>query len=617
MNQRQRSVLAAVLLTMLALSQFSPARGLTVGFRRFRAGSRITDRLGRSVTSPATAVRLSSPSSSADRSAMSQSRPPFRMPRNSPDDSKASTSNTSSPGAGKVTGEQKLTWNPLGLYTEIVDCLQGELGLPAPTPVQSLVIPELLKGDKESLAFLAATGSGKTLAYLVPLMQQLKQQEQFENYERRSRRPRLLILVPTRELALQITQVTKSLSHAIKLSSQTLVGGQDRGLQRKGLAGRPIDVVVATPGRLLQHWKDGSVFLGSLQSIVLDEMDTMLEQGFQKELREILYPLLYKELPTIPENSNGKDVKIPPMKETAPRVILTSATMTQTIQKLLGDNPKTSKLAVSAKKLHGGNDPVVSSYANKLFLPPMRIISAPGLHKAVPRLEQVFVDVGNTDKISLLVDVIASQKTAATIVFCNTAASVRAVQFALAESRIKTLAYHGELNSAVRAENLKNFRLGAAAAPSSSSLDYDLDDDMERQPNIIVCTDLAARGLDIPQVDHVIMFDFPLNAMDYLHRSGRTARGAGRGKVTALIAKRDRVLATAIQQAVTKGEALDGLSSRKSDYLPGSKFGAPTNKKKSTESTTAAPNRSRSVPGQKKNASSSTRRSTSNKSFRK
>ncbi len=611
MNQRYRSVLTAVYLTMLALLQLNPARGLSVGFHRIGAGRRISERLGRSFVSSPAAFRMIASPANADRSAMSQSRPPFRMPRNSPDDSKASKSNNSSPGL--ATGDQKLTWNPLGLYTELVDCLQGELGLPAPTPVQSLVIPELLKSDKESLAFLAATGSGKTLAYLLPLMQQLKQQEQFENYERRPRRPRLLILVPTRELALQITQVTKSLSHSIKLSSQTLVGGQDRGLQRKGLAGRPIDVVVATPGRLLQHWKDGTVFLGGLHSIVLDEMDTMLEQGFQKELREILYPLLFQEIPVIPENANGKDIKAPPMKEAAPRIVLTSATMTQTIQKLLGDNPKTSKLAVSAKKLHGGNDPVISSYANKLFLPPMRILSAPGLHKAVPRLEQVFVDVGNTDKISLLVDVIASQQTAATIVFCNTAASVRAVQFALAESRIKTLAYHGELNSAVRSENLKNFRLGAASQSSSSN--HDMDNDMDRQSNVIVCTDLAARGLDIPQVDHVIMFDFPLNAMDYLHRSGRTARGAGKGKVTALIAKRDRVLATAIQQAVMKGEPLDGLSSRKSDYLPGSQFGAPSSKKKSPGS--ANGNRSRPGPSPKKSASSSTRRSTNNKTFRK
>jgi superfamily II DNA/RNA helicase len=204
-----------------------------------------------------------------------------------------------------------------------------------------------------------------------------------------------------------------------------------------------------------------------------------------------------------------------------------------------------------------------------LFLPPMKIITAPGLHKAIPRLDQVFVDVGSTDKISLLVDVVSSHRHKATIIFCNTAKSVQAVQYALAESRIETLSYHGELNSIARSENLQRFRRGASGR---------LSEDGANEPNFLVCTDLAARGLDIAEVDHVVMFDFPLNAIDYLHRSGRTARAEGKGKVTAMVAKRDKVLAMAIEQAVMKGEALDGLSSRKSDYVPGAKFGVKAKK---------------------------------------
>jgi superfamily II DNA/RNA helicase len=441
------------------------------------------------------------------------------------------------------------------------------------------VIPQLLKtteGDKkESLAFLAATGSGKTLAYVLPLMQQLKQQEIFEDYERRPKRPRVLILAPTRELALQITTVLKSMSHTVKLSTQALVGGQDKGTQRKALESRPVDVVVATPGRLIYHWKQNNIFLGSIRTIVLDEMDTMLEQGFARELREVLYPLLYSASP--------KDIdsqERPEVKDTAPQIVMTSATMTQSIQKLLGDNPKTSKLSISAKRLHttgtDGDGPSASAGQNsKLNLPPMKIISAPGLHKAVPRLEQVFIDVGNTDKMSLLLDVVASEKNKATIVFCNTASSVRAVQFALSEARIESLGYHGELNSAARTENLNRFRKGARGAGDGDDTNEIWDDENSsaKDPNILVCTDIGARGLDIPEVDFVVMFDFPLNAMDYLHRSGRTARGAGKGKVTALVAKRDKVLASAIEQAVLRGDPLDGLSSRKSDYQPGARFG--------------------------------------------
>lgn len=526
----------------------------------------------------------------SDESAISKSRAPFRMPRNSADDSSQKDSNSVGTGATATS-----SWNSMGLLTEICTCLQDEMKLQAPTPVQSLVIPQLLKTEKESMAFLAATGSGKTLAYVLPLVQQLKHQEMFENYERRPKRPRALILAPTRELAMQITAVVKSLSHAVKLSTQALVGGVDKGSQRKALANRPVDIVVATPGRLLQQWKDGNLFLGNVQTVVLDEMDTMLEQGFQRELREIMYPLLYaaskKEVDNTPgqdswggtkpkqkPTSASSDATNLPLKENAPQILMTSATMTQSIQRLLGENPKTSKLVVTAKRLHGsqpgGAGDEKGAEANaKLKFPPMKIISTPGLHKAIPRLEQIFVDVGKTDKISLLLDVIASQRAKATIVFCNTAASVRAVQYALAEARIESIGYHGELNSAVRTENLQKFR-SISGDESKKSDNFD-------NNRILVCTDIGARGLDIPQVDSVVMFDFPLNAMDYLHRSGRTARGKGKGKVTALVAKRDKVLATGIQQAVLRGETLDGLSSRKSDYRPGAKFGAkPKNKNK-------------------------------------
>jgi hypothetical protein len=221
---------------------------------------------------------------SSDQSAMSKSRAPFRMPRNSADDSKVVGRTTSGKPNSKngndlsSVSSPTLSWNRMGLLTELCTALQGELKLPSPTPVQSLVIPELLRPERESMAFLAATGSGKTLAYVLPLIQQLKQQEMFENYERRPKRPRMLILAPTRELAVQITHVVKSLSHSVKLSTQALVGGQDKGTQRKAMEERPVDVVVATPGRLIQQWKDGNLFLGSVETVVLDEMDTMLEQ---------------------------------------------------------------------------------------------------------------------------------------------------------------------------------------------------------------------------------------------------------------------------------------------------------------------------------------------------
>ena len=489
-----------------------------------------------------------------DDSAVARSRAPFSMPRNSFDDSVST-----GPGG-------ELSWTQLGLLTELVDSVYGQQKLESPTPVQTMVIPELLKEPHVNLAFLAATGSGKTLAYAMPLLQIIKSQELFGDFERKPKRPRVLILVPTRELAAQITSVVKLLCHKIKLSSVGVVGGEDYGVQRKALE-KYVDVLVATPGRLVKHWNEGHVFLGGIQHVVLDEMDTMLEQGFQQDLGLLLHPLLYK-------NPNPKpDQALAPG---APRVILTSATMTKAVQKLVSNNAKENDSTVTARRHFVKAEGEADEKAAKIILPTMRVMKAPGLHRTVPRLRQVFVDVGSIDKLTLLVDVVHNQggrgaavkksdsdSQALTIVFCNTVNSARAAQHALAEAGLPSLAYHGDLNSLARSENLDRFRSAGEGASD--------------EPHIMVCTDLAARGLDIPEVDHVVMFDFPLNALDYLHRSGRTARGVsgdrlGNGRVTALVAKRDKVLATAIEHAVQRGEPLDGLSSRKSDYLPGARL---------------------------------------------
>lgn len=484
----------------------------------------------------------------SDDSAMSRSRAPFRMPKDSADDS-----------VPQVSGS--LAWNQLGLVNELVTALEQQR-LTAPTPVQQLVIPELLKEPPQHIAFLAATGSGKTLAYTLPLLQQIKQQELLHPQRSLPKRPRLLILAPTRELVGQITSVVKALCHQIKLSSCAVTGGEDYGLQRRRLE-KPTDIVIATPGRLTKHWKDQNIFLGKLEHVVIDEMDTMMEQGFHRELRQLLYPVLYHKRP-----EQKIDVTSDLQKD-APRMVLTSATMTQQVSKILGD---TTKEGINAKRHYRKLTTDDSATDDGVIaMPPTQVLKAAGLHKAVPRLKQVFVDVGGTDKLSLLVDIVSSGGSGAavssrddddqalTMIFCNTAASCRAVGFALAEARIETLPYHGELNSAMRTANLQKFRQGTDA-------------------RVLVCTDLAARGLDVPQVDHVVMFDFPLNALDYLHRSGRTARGiherAGNGRVTALVSKRDKVLADAIQRAVQRGEPLDGLSSRKSDYAPGARLGS-------------------------------------------
>ncbi|KAL7521793.1 hypothetical protein ACHAWX_006472 [Stephanocyclus meneghinianus] len=572
--------------------------------------------------------QLSKSSQSSSSSSPSSSSLPFSAPRNAFDDSLPSAMLSDN-------NSGVLEWSKLGLLTDLVDALTSNpLQLTGgPTPVQKMAIPEILRGCKErmahvetlgakkkaaglskqssfdvhlsvkgaategdininaippvkSVAFAAATGSGKTLAYLLPIIQSLRAQELITlsnnnstasmealSRLRRPRRPRALVLAPTRELARQILSVLKSLSHTCKISSELLVGGDDYGSQRKRMENRPVDVLVATPGRLVKHRDAGDVFLGSVRHIVVDEFDTMLEQGFQNDIGTLLHPMLYKKKTiTVDEYKSGKLELV----EGAPQIILTTATMTPAVRRLL-DRPD---LPFAPKRVYGKQAVKQEDGASnnvKIALPrDIRVLTAPGLHRVVPRLKQVFVNVGGVDKLSLLVDLVAGgerqkrerqergdggKSLPLTLVFCNTVASCRAAEHALAESGVASLCYHGDLNSDVREENLMRFR-------KAGSEGGDADDDA----TVLVCTDIASRGLDVPQVDHVIMFDFPLNPIDYLHRAGRTARGlsssvGGEGKVTALVTKRDRVLATAIEGAVQRGESLEGLSSRKSDYV--------------------------------------------------
>jgi superfamily II DNA/RNA helicase len=133
-----------------------------------------------------------------------------------------------------------------------------------------------------------------------------------------------------------------------------------------------------------------------------------------------------------------------------------------------------------------------------------------------------------------------------TLVFCNTVASCRAVEYALNETQANPLSYHGDLNSKERSANLETFKAGGV--------------------QYLVCTDIAARGLDIPDIGHVVMFDFPMNPVDYIHRAGRCGRAGRKGIVTALVTKRDKVLSDAIQGAIARGLPIDNLSSSKRDY---------------------------------------------------
>jgi superfamily II DNA/RNA helicase len=287
-------------------------------------------------------------------------------------------------------------------------------------------------------------------------------------------------------------------------------------LQREVLS-TPRDVLVGTPGRLLQLLREGAWHAGDVRFLVVDEADTLFDKGFGPDVEALLAPVL----------------------GCGAQVVLVTATLTRPVEALLAAR-----------------------------LPDVRRCATSSLHRAVAGAKHRFLDVpGDGDKLDTLRTLLAGEggraMRARTMVFCNTLPSCRAVEHALAEAGLRTVSYHGDMAGEARVESVRAFNAGGDT-PSLLSGGGAADE----QPPIMVCTDLAARGLDFGcSVNHVVMFDFPLNPVDYLHRTGRTARAGTSGRITSLITKRDRVLATQIEDNIRRGGALDALSSSKAAVM--------------------------------------------------
>ena len=426
--------------------------------------------------------------------------------------SASSSSSTPSPSPSPIsqqnTGggdeQQQNAFSYLGLSEETTAAVT-EKGLTTPTDIQSSAIPALLRDRKSDYMIASHTGSGKTLAYLLPIVHILKEHEVVFGVPAKPRRPRALILGPTRELAEQIHAVAKSIAHNAKFRSGLVTGAGDMGLQKASL-NRPVDVLIGTPGRVQQHAERGNVYYGDVEIVVLDEADTMLDRGFGVEVQAVLKAVRSKPIPA--------------------RVVLVSATMTKQVRRLVNEN-----------------------------FPSIRTVETDTLHKGVAGAKHVFLPIsGGTDKLDALCQVIEGEiaRGKRIMVFSNTLDSCRATEHRLREEGIATVCYHGDIPLADRKTAISQFSSPEAVPPP-----------------VLVATDLAARGLDIPgRVDHVVNFDFPLNSVDYLHRTGRTARAGASGKITSLVGKGDRVLAERVEEALTKGLSLDGISADRAVLPP-------------------------------------------------
>lgn len=408
------------------------------------------------------------------------------------------TSTASTTAPRAATATRAKQFDELDLSPEVLDSVLS-LGFSEATEIQTMVIPTLIHDRQSDFAVASHTGSGKTLAYMLPILHALKEGEAVDGMPVKPKRPRALVLGPTRELVEQIYGVTRQLTKVAKCRSVLLTGGADMTMtSQRAALGKGVDVAIGTPARVVQHARAGNLYYGDVDFIVLDEADTMMDRGFGPEVMEVL--------------------KAVQNKERRGRCVLVSATMTKQVKRLL----------------------------NETF-PKIRTIETSSLHKGVSGSRHTFLPA-STEKLDMAIQLLDSDYSRAsrTMVFCNTLDSCRALEHYASERGIPTVCYHGDVPIEARKAAIRVF--------SGESRD-------EEGPPILIATDLAARGLDIPgRVDHVVNFDFPLNPVDYLHRAGRTGRAGAKGKVTSLVAKKDVVLARRIEEALGKGDAMDALS---------------------------------------------------------
>lgn len=355
------------------------------------------------------------------------------------------------------------TFADLGLTERTLKALT-DLGYEEPTAIQSQTIP-LLMGGTDMIA-QAQTGTGKTAAFALPMLERL-------NFTQST--PQALILTPTRELAIQVAEAFHSYSKYHRINVLPVYGGQPIERQLRALE-RGVHVVVGTPGRLLDHIRRGTLPLGQIRFLVLDEADEMLAMGFIEDIEAIL-----KETPA--------------ERQTA----LFSATMPDAIVRL------------------------AQRYMNE----PQRVtVRAEQL--TVPQIRQIYYEVGKRDKVEMLARILDYERPTSAIIFCRTKRDVDMLGERLIARAYPAETLHGDLNQSQRDRVMGRFRSG--------------------QAELLIATDVAARGLDIDHVSHVINYDIPLAAESYVHRIGRTGRAGRSGSAITLVTARERRLWYTIQR---------------------------------------------------------------------
>ncbi len=359
----------------------------------------------------------------------------------------------------------------------------AEMGYETMTPIQEQAIPVVLEG--KDVMGAAQTGTGKTAAFALPLLQRMMKHENASTSP--ARHPvRALVLLPTRELAVQVAEQVELYAKYTNLRSAVVFGGMDMKPQTLALKAG-VEVLVATPGRLLDHIEAKNAVLNQVEYVVLDEADRMLDIGFLPDLQRILSYLPKQRI-----------------------TLLFSATF----------SPEIKRLASSYLQ-----DPVTIEVARS--------------NATASTVEQHFYSVGADDKRRALHQILKTRGMKQAFVFVNSKLGCARLARSLEKEGLKTTALHGDKSQDERLKALEAFKSG--------------------EVDLLVCTDVAARGLDIKDVPAVFNFDVPFNAEDYVHRIGRTGRAGASGLAVSFVASSDQRLVTDIEKLIKTKIELEPL----------------------------------------------------------
>jgi superfamily II DNA/RNA helicase len=380
---------------------------------------------------------------------------------------------------------------PIGLRQTLI-----KLGHETPTPVQSAAIPVLREGH--DLLVSAQTGSGKTAAFLLPALERLAEPSTGPRGA-----PRVLVLAPTRELAMQVEQAALRYGRGLRrLRTVSLIGGAPFGPQLRRLADG-VDLVVATPGRLADHLERGRVDLSAVGLLVLDEADRMLDMGFIDEIAAIC-------------------ARLPETRQT----VLFSATLDARIEGVA------ARVTRAPRRIEVGDS-----------------VDAGELTQRVHHVDDL------RHKLALLDAILSGGDVAQAIVFASTKVAADELAMRLRDGGREAAALHGDMPQSARDRVVRQLRQGRIG--------------------VLVATDVAARGIDVPTISHVVNFDLPMKPEDYVHRIGRTARAGRPGTSVTLVGARDRRQLAAIErmlQTRIPESVVPGLEPR---FAPSRRTGAP------------------------------------------